>query len=415
MVRATLAIFSLATLLASTSPGAAEVAPEAPGRIERLQLPLSPHTVWVTDLMLQRIALMDLDSGRFLGMINSGYGPALALFPKHQREIYLPATYFARGFRGKRTDVLEVWDTTELDFKAEVVLPARRAIDNMALGHAALSDDDRIAAVFNWTPATTLSLVDVGRRSLIQEVPIAGCSLVYTAGPRRFFSLCGDGSALIVELDAEGKLLTTRRSDPFFDPNRDPIMEKGVRLGEQWLFPSFDGQLYVVDVGGNEVLFHEPWSLLDTDDRADSWRVGGSQPLAAHPGDRTLYVLVHRGGPDTHKEPGEEVWVYDVTTRKRTQRIPLLHPGLTVIGVPLEPRDELPWPIGEAVGWMLDATLPAQVSHIVVTRDAQPLLVTASQFVGSLGLYDARSGEFLRRVAGSGVSSETLYAPYEAP
>ncbi len=411
MVRAAL----LCLLLCFASPcvpAAAEVAAEVPGRIERLQLPLSPHSVWVTDLLLQRIALMDLDSGRFLGMVNSGYGPALALFPKNQRELYLPATYFARGFRGDRTDVLEVWNTAELSFEAEVVLPARRAIDNMALGHAALSDDDRIVAIFNWTPATSLSLVDVQHRSLIQEVPIAGCSLVYAAGPRRFFSLCGDGSALIVELDADGKLAGTRRTAPFFDPNRDPIMEKGVRVADHWLFPSFDGQVYTVDVGGDDLRFLEPWSLFASADRDESWRVGGSQPFAAHAANGALYALVHRGGPDTHKLPGEEVWVYDLATHKRSRRIPLLHPGLTVIGVPIDPRQELPWPAGDAVGWLLDAALPADVSHIVVTQDAEPLLVTASQFVGSLGLYDARDGSFLRRVAGSGVSSETLYAPY---
>lgn len=405
----------LASLLALAVAPAAAAPPlpaEVPGKIESLPWPPSPHWIWVTDLMLERISLVDLDNGRFLGMINSGYGPALALFAPRRAEVYLPATYFSRRFRGERTDVLEVWNLRDLTFVEEIELPGKRAIDSFALGHGALSDDDRFAAILNWTPATSLSIVDVVRRRFAGEIPISGCTLAYAAGPRRFFSLCGDGAALAVEIDDAGALVATRRSAPFFDPAADPITEKGVRYRDRWLFASFDGFLYGVGVGGPELVFDEPWSLLSQRDREASWRVGGLQHLAVHEASGRLFVLVHRGPEDGHKEPGEEVWVYDLATRERLQRIVLRHPGLTIYGEAIELGRDWVWPFSGLFDWLLDTLVPALVTHIEVTRGEEPLLFTVSQMTGAIGVYDARNGTMRRRVQPTGWTSETLYAPF---
>ena len=45
---------------------------------------------------------------------------------------------------------------------------------------------------------------------------------------------------------------------------------------------------------------------------------------------------------------------------------------------------------------------------------AGALLVTASPFCGSLGLYDALGGEFIGRVAGTGFTIDLLQAPWRA-
>lgn len=412
MAVALLLLFAFCAMPATVLASSDGLPPEVPGRIERLPDPPSPHWAWVTDLVLERIALVDLDSGRFLGIINSGYGPALALFAPRRAEVYLPATYFSRRTRGERTDFLEVWDTKSLSFVAEIPIPAKRAIDSFALGHASLSDDDRFAAILNWTPATSLSIVDVVERRFTSEIPISGCTLAYSAGPRRFFALCGDGAALSVTIDDQGALASAQRSRAFFDPARDPITEKAVRHRSQWLFASFDGLLHGVDVSGPELAFPEPWSLLNHADRRDDWRVGGLQHLAVHDELARLYSLVHRGPPDGHKNPGEEVWVYDLATKQRIQRIALRHPGLTIYGEAIEPGADWSRPLRVLFDWALDTFVPALVTHIAVTQDAEPLLLTASQATGSIGVYDARSGEMLRRVQPTGWTSETLYAPY---
>ena len=389
------------------SPAWAELPAEQIGRVEVLPQPAQAHWVWVSDVILRRSALVDLDSGRMLGMLNGGFGPTVALFSASRGEIYVPETHYSRGSRGERADVLTIYDGASLAAVAEVALPPRRAINALPMANAALSDDERFAAIFNSVPGTSLSIVDVEQRALKAEVTTPGCSLVYAAGPRRFALLCGDGSLLLLTLDGEGRELAKTRSHPFFDPDADPVTEKAVRVGDEWLFVSFEGRVHPVDVSGAEPRFGEPWSLLDETDRADSWRIGGSQHLAVHEASQRLYSLVHQGGPDTHKDPGTELWVYDLATRARVERVALRSPGVTFLGEPIELGGG-----GRLWGWLLDSFLGAGIDTIAVTQDAEPLLVTASGFSGGLGLYDARSGEFLRRVYCGNLTIVALQAPF---
>ncbi len=394
-------------------PLAADVQPEAMGQVERLAQPFHAHWVWTTDLVLERAALMDLDSGRFLGLINGGFGTVTPLFPTRRPEIYIPATYYARRTHGDRTDVLEIYDATTLSHLAEVPLPPKRATNAVALGHSALSDDDRFVAVYNWTTGQSLSIVDAEQRRFTAEIATPGCSLVYAAGPRRFFSLCGDGAALSITLDDEGHEAGRVRSEPFFDPQTDPVTEKAVRSGNQWLFASFEGKVYPVDVSGPEIRFGEVWSLVPEGERGGQWRIGGLQHSAVHQKSGRFYTLMHRGGPDTHKDPGEEVWIYDLASHHRLERVKLVNPGLTVYGFPIEFGRTWVWPFNHLSDWMVDTFAPAAVTAIQVTQDEAPLLVTASQYSGALGVYDAMSGRFVRRVLPTGWTSDILLAPWD--
>jgi len=390
------------------------VAPESTGKVETLPQPPHPHWVWTADLVLQRSALMDADSGRFLGMINGGYGTIMPLFSRTRPEIYVPATYYSRGTHGTRTDVVEIYDPATLGLTGEVEIPPKRATNAVALAHATLSDDDRFLALFNWTTGTSLSIVDTADRRFAAEIPTPGCSLVYAAGRRRFLSLCADGAAFTLTLDEQGQEASRAVSTPFFDPKTDPLTEKAVRVGDTWLFVSFAGVIHPVDVSGPELRFGEPWPLFTAADRTEDWRVGGLQHLAAHARSGRLYALVHRGGVDSHKDPGEEVWVYDIASHRRLQRIALRNPGFTIYGFPVTGSASVPAAVNRVMDWLLDHLAPALVGFIAVTQDDAPLLVTSSQFSGSLGIYDGLSGDFLRRVGPTGWTSDVLQAPWGA-
>lgn len=410
--RCSLAIATALLSMVAAVRISADVAPEPVGQVAELPQPPQPHWAWVSDLILERAALIDLDDGRFLGMINGGYGTIGPLFASRRPEIYVPATYYSRRSHGERTDTVEIYDAAKLSLLGEVVIPPRRATNAVAFGHQALSDDDRFMAVFNWTTGTSLSIVDVEHRTLTAEVLTPGCSLVYAAGPRRFFSICADGSLFVVTLDDEGHEVSRVRTQPFFDPRKDPITEKAVRYGNQWLFASFEGMLHSVDVSGAEIGFPKAWSLIGEADRAATWRVGGLQHLAVHERSDRLFSLMHRGRPDSHKDAGEEVWIFNLSTRERTQRVKLRSPGLTIYGFPIEFGKTWVWPFNHVCDWILDTFVPAYVSAIQVTQDDAALLFTASQFSGALGVYDAISGSFLRRVGPTGWTSDTLLAPW---
>jgi methylamine dehydrogenase heavy chain len=409
------AALALAFAMAA-APAAADLPAEAPGRVESLPTPLGPHWVWAADAVFRRSVLVDLESGRTLGMLDGGFGVTTPLFPRTRPEIYVPATHYSRGSRGERTDVLTLYGAQSLAPIGEVVLPPGRAINPLPSANAALSDDDRFAAVFHYTLNTALDIVDLERRSFAGQIETPGCSLAWAAGPRRFFSLCADGALLAVTVDESGREAARQRSAPFFDPQRDPVTEKAVRHGDTWLFVSFEGFVHPVDVSGPEIRFGEKWSLLADADRADGWRIGGQQHLALHGRSGRLYSLVHQGGPDTHKQAGSELWIYDVATRLRVQRLELRSPGFTYLGVPI--GHDWPWPFSRIPDWLVGRVPELGVGAVEVTQDERPLLVTGANFSGSLAVYDATSGAFLRRVAPGNSTTLALQSPWtgaEAP
>lgn len=408
---------SLAGLIAlavlATGSASAQLPIEEVGGVERLPRPRSPHWVWVSDALLARTALVDLDSGRMLGVLDGGWGLTAALFPRTRPEIYVPETHYSRGSRGERTDLITIYDAVSLAPNGEVILPPKRAFNPLPSGNHALSDDDRFIAVFNFTPATSLSIVDIERRRFVGEIPTPGCSLVYAGGPRRFLMLCGDGAALIVTLDEEGRERSKLRTRRFFDPQQDPVSEKAARWRDRWIFVSFDGLVHEIVLSTPEPRFPQPWSLLDERDREGSWRIGGAQHLAIHEASGRLYSLVHQGDRDTHKDAGTELWVYDLESHERLQRIELKSPGFTFMGISMEFGQGWIWPFNRLYDWLADATVSrVGVGEIAVTQDEAPLLVTGANFTGSLAIYDALSGEFRKRVVTGNMTTLILQAPW---
>ena len=58
--------------------------------------------------------------------------------------------------------------------------------------------------------------------------------------------------------------------------------------------------------------------------------MGGIQPLAYHEGGNLLLALMHPGGKDTHKNPGVEVWYYNLATGQRVHRLTLENAAFTI-------------------------------------------------------------------------------------
>jgi len=372
------------------------------------KLPSEPgaHWMWVSDILLHRAAIVNGDDGAFVGQVPGGVGIIAPVRSPDGKWIYQAETYYAHGTRGARTDLVSIRDTQTLAVAGEVEIPGKRSEHTSWVAGSAISDDGRFFAVFNLNPATSLSIVDLAERRFAGEVETPGCALVYGAGARRFFSLCADGTALVVELDDRGGVASKAKTIRFFDAAKDPVIEKGVRRGDEWLFSSFDGELHTIDVGGAALAFRESWNLLGDADRAESWRIGGMQPLAVHGPSGRLYALMHQGGTDSHKDPGTEVWVYDIAQHARVQRIALRNPAAAFV---LEQVKEKP---GGLADWLLQRALPNRgIERIAVTPGDSPQLVGATQFPPTLAVYDATSGDHLRDVHEVGIATN-LVQPY---
>jgi methylamine dehydrogenase heavy chain len=157
----------------------------------------------------------------------------------------------------------------------------------------------------------------------------------------------------------------------------DPVTEKPVRLGHTWYFVSFGGVIYPVTVTADEAVVGKTWVLTSDPERQAGWRPGGLQQLAVDGSRGRLYAIMHQGDLSTHKDPGKDVWVYDVVTGQRTQRIQLKN----------------------------------LASSIQLTSDAQPLLFSIAGDSSILDVYDGIDGRLLRSVEHIGTTPTVMVTP----
>ena len=334
------------------------------------------------DWVFVNYSLVDVSDDRFLGLIGVARTgqPAAIEYSADGSSLFLVETFYTRGNRGERTDTVTIFDTTTLGVAGEVVIPAKRALALIVTGSVALTDNDRFLAVFNLTPATSISVVDIETMSFVGEISTPGCSLVFAAGDLSYMMICANGDLLTVTLDETGREASKERTEGFFDPEVDPIREPGVRYGDEWLFVSFDGILHSVDISGSMPRIGESWPLLTASDREQNWRIVGRQPLSVHQQSGRLYALARQSDEpldDPADWDGTDIWSFDLATRERLQRLEAL------------PESDESGAGGAEIG----ATSGDGASNILVTEGDEPLLVSGAG--SGISVRHAMTGEYL--------------------
>ncbi len=302
------------------------------------------------------------------GMFNNSLMGNILQIPS-RGEIMSIETFHSRGTRGERIDVLTIWDTVNLAPVAEVMLNSGDRFMGMpqrVVLHAL--NDDRWLAIFNFSPSTSVTLVDLDQREVINTIAIPGCSFIYGNGEMSFSSVCADGRMLSVSLNADGTERSREHSEPFFDSDDAPIFERPARVGDIAYFPTFDGQVHPVALTGAPAKPMAPWPLYGQGEEA--WApsgigIDGEDDLGR------IYFLMNpeaNGVDGMHNAGGAEIWVFDPETRKRVQRIPLQEWGLT----------------------------------FAVSRGTEPKVLVTNPIDMSVELYDGLSGDFVRKITGFG-------------
>ncbi len=363
-------------------PVAAALPADPAAKVQSLPKSASPHWVWVNDFVFPHMVsgkamLVDGDTGRFLGELDTGFGAMHVVLSQDGQVIYSPETYFSRGTRGERTDVVTLYDPANLAPIGEIVIPPKRSSNMPMIANAQLTDDGRFLLIYNFTPSQSITVVDTRSRKFVGEIETSGCALAYPTGPRSFFSLCADGALLHTLLDESGHAKKSDRTEPVFDVDHDPVTEKGVRLGDTWYFVSFGGTMYPVKLEQGSLKLQKSWSLLTAAEKSQKWRPGGLQQLAIHSGLNRLYSIMHQGPLETHKDPGREVWVYDLAQQSRIQKI----------------------------------TMKNDSGSIQVSHDPHPLLFSIFIDSNVLDVYDATSGNLLRSVTDIGTTPTVMVTP----
>lgn len=264
--------------------------------------------------------IFDATTGEMQGLISlsgqtSGVKANIA-----RGEFYAPESYYSRGVRGDRSDVVTIYDFDNLSAVAEVDIPEKIAALSFA-GHTGLTNNGRFFGVFNMTPAQSISIVDVENRRFVGEISTPGCAMILPVNDNDFMMICGDGTLQLIQLAADGTESNRERTRSFFDVTVDPIFDHPVATRDGWLLISNEGRVLHVTVDGDDIDIGDDWSLLSDEDTEEQWRPGGRQLYTVHKALGFLYILMHQGEQYTHHEPGTEIWVYDIAAERRIFRI----------------------------------------------------------------------------------------------
>jgi methylamine dehydrogenase heavy chain len=295
----------------------------------------TPHRVYVAEpvfphLVQSKVWIIDGDKQDIIGMLTAGYTANFALAPDAS-QLFVADTYWSLGWRGTRTDLITFYDPQTLKITTDVVLPKGRFLVVPKKQNADVTPDGRYVLSYNLAPATTVSVVDTKEKKYKGEIEIPGCGLIYPSAGNRFSSVCSDGSLATVVFDASLKAKVTR-SGQFFDAENDPVFEHSPMDKKRKLvhFISYDGNVVTADLSAEQPKLLPKWSLLTEDDAKEHWRPGGWQVAAVHSDAQQLYVLMHEGPKWTHKQAGHELWVFDLKSRKRANRIKLKDHAISV-------------------------------------------------------------------------------------
>lgn len=296
--------------------------------------PSMPH------LLDGRLYVLDGQSLNFLAMTGTGFSAGFAANPQ-RRELYVIATYHSRLQRGARTDVVEVYDADSMALKYEIEVPAKHVQGLPIKALQTVSADGRFLLFQNATPAQSISVVDLEKKTFVTEVNNAGCwgVIPWRANARKFSTVCGDGTLVSIDLDDSGKEVGRSTSTAFFNPDEDPVFMHYERTGDQLTFISFGGRVHELQLDAQGVKVSEPWSLLTPQERKQNWRPGGFQLFALDSERQQLIVGMHANAKEgSHKNLAESLWVYDLKRRQRIGKAP----GHNALSITLSQRQGEP-------------------------------------------------------------------------
>jgi len=301
-----------------------------------------------------------------------------SLISTRRGELLTAETFYSRLTRGTRTDAITFWKLGDLQPGGEVVLPGgKRQLSVTYPQLFQFTNAEKWALVANFTPAQTVSVVDLDGRKVLGEVDLPGCSQIYPTGARGFSSFCADGSLYSVTLDAAGKVSGTATIKAVQDIDNQALFSTPAWIGQTAWFVGQRGLIQGFDFSGPFAkVIPGAFSVGTADGAAPEWRPGGWQVINADTAGH-LYVLMnpagHEGG---HKDGGTEVWVFDPAHKTRIARIPL----------------------------------KAQSLALAVTHEDVPHLVLA-RADGVIDIYDAAGGAFVRTLGATVAFNPIVITP----
>lgn len=381
-------MFASVLLLFSLTASAQDFVPEV-AFTETLDSYQNKGWFWVSGIrapnMADGRAFLYGNQAQMLGQLSTGFWFNSLVSADKRNEIITVETYFSRGTRGERTDVVVRYDPKTLSPIDEIEIPAKRMNSVKNSGLVTLSEDEKLLLVVNYTPAQSVSVVNLETGQFVEEIETPGCSVLYTGGQRDFYSICGNGGFMHIRLDDNGQLVELSRTEKLFDPVDDFLSIAASRLGNTWYFVSKQNQVYAIEMTPEKIVLKESWPLTTPDEKEDEWLISGMHHTAIHEASGQLFVVMHQGPPESFEEPGTSVWVYDLETKTKVKEIEM--EDLTIsIAITPDPEPRL---------LTLDAYVPMNLlftAWIYLTEGEAEIIKLLKQRVN---IYDLDTGDHI--------------------
>ena len=281
-----------------------------------------------------------------------------------------------------------------------------------ATRRAPSSDDGRFVAVFNLTPATSLSIVDVRARRFVGRGPDARLQPGVRRGPaallhavRRRRGARGERSTTAGRrsVAAQRRASSIRRRIPSPRRRSGAATSGSSSRSTAWCTRS--------TCPARRSRFGEPWSLFDDADRAASWRIGGGSTLAVHarrPDGSTRSCT--RAAPTRTRRPARRCGCTTSRATQRVQRIAMLNPLVELHRACRRPSIATARRPRRAAGSSTRCCRTRASERILVTQDAHPVLVASASLPPTVTVHDALTGAVLREVSEPGIAASLLVA-----
>ena len=235
--------------------------------------------------------IWDGDTGKMVGLVATGRWSDLGLDPQ-QRAFYVSETIWTKVNRGTRQDMLTVYDPVTMALITEIPLPGRLIIGAMK-NNFVISDDGKSAFIYNFSPASSVNVVDLEKRKLAQVVELPGCASLVPVKGVGFSALCSDGTIATVMLG--GKAPAISHSQPFFKATEDPVFDSYVfdRAKGEVVLLTYTGLLRTAKLGAAPAV-GDAFAIQ----AAAGVRPGETKPLDVNwlPGGRQLMSLHAKTG-----------------------------------------------------------------------------------------------------------------------
>lgn len=356
-------------LVAEIEPETVNIAtmPETHSKTVYMIDPIFPHIVKT------KLYIIDGKKGTLEGMLDAGLAANLIVSPD-QSKMYVFNTFYSKLVRGDRSDFVTIYDSKTLNPEFDIPIPTKRQLAIPKMNAMGFSKNAEVLYYMNLTPATGVGFVDLKNKKHIGEINVPNCNMIYPHGDTSFTMICSNGSLLTLSAKNIDKVKRSQ-TKPFFDVVNDPVFEHSAfdKKRELVHFLSYDGQVYTTALGDTPKI-GKPWSLLSKSEKKQGWRPGGWQVADIHYEMNRMYVIMHKGPKWTHKYPGEEIWVFDMKTKKKIQ------------------------------------TIKTKISpySIKLSQDKNPYLYSTTPEDGSLTIVNAMTGKTLKVMEGVGVTPHAL-------